>query len=44
MASGHAHGRREAREAFRAEWDAKAARFGPDHVSGALAIARGLRR
>jgi hypothetical protein len=40
LASGRAAGRREAREAFRAEWDARTARLGPGHVDR-LAIARG---
>jgi hypothetical protein len=41
MGAGRAVGRREAREAFRAEWDAEAARLRPGHVERALAVARG---
>jgi hypothetical protein len=41
MGAGRAGSRREAREAFRAEWDAKVARLGPVHVKRALAVARG---
>lgn len=39
--SGRAASRREAREAFRAAWDEKAARLGQTHVDRALAVARG---
>jgi hypothetical protein len=41
MGAGRASSRREARQAFRAEWDAKAARLGAAHVERALAVARG---
>lgn len=41
VGSGRAAGRREAREAFRAAWDERAARLGPAHVARALAVARG---
>jgi hypothetical protein len=41
MGAGRAGNRREAREAFRAEWDAKAARLGVGHIARALAVARG---
>lgn len=41
MGSGRASGRREARMAFRAAWDERATRLGPEHVARALAIARG---
>lgn len=43
MGSGRGGSRREAREAFRAEWDAKAAQLGPAHVDRALAVASGRR-
>ena len=43
MGSGRAASRREAREAFRAEWDAQATRLGPAHVERALAVAAGKR-
>jgi hypothetical protein len=39
--SGRADSRREARAAFRAEWDAKVAGLGPEHVARALSVARG---
>ena len=41
MGAGLACSRREVRQAFRAEWDAKAARIGAAHVERALAVARG---
>jgi hypothetical protein len=39
--SGRAHSRRQAKGAFRTEWDAKVAGLGPEHVARALAVARG---
>ncbi|MDB5555356.1 MAG: hypothetical protein JWL86_5340 [Rhizobium sp.] len=39
--TGRAASRREARVAFRAAWDQRAARLGPQHVARALAVARG---
>jgi hypothetical protein len=39
--TGRAASRREARAAFRAAWDERAARLGRQHVARALAVARG---